>query len=956
MSQLFHVIMEKQDVRLRLPLKPGDKYLSKYVMHPDHEERQFLRPLGDYAMASIDDQAKAQQILSEGFVHTDGSHWWAAGGYVRDDGAVFVLLPEQVTDTEFFRRLGMRVDLAKWSDSFKVGKYIKRLWSHHRRYIEGDVVEKHNDVLTVRLSDGKIISVRYVRGKSPLTEGMNLVSGRCLKMLGINGKLGTGLRITALSPEGFSKGHAIVLDHLKFDLVLFDSKDMLRSDGKFVFALDELHSGNLFTDPQSVINFRMYQGPFMNQWADTFKFQVADALQDEEKLRNMLQFYNVDFHIWQREEAEHGGHPGEYIFKEKDWALLRALRAGLPVTKVPALLRKVYHLFMNKVMNCETKMRIPVQPEVGGARYILVDPTIFDMWGDPSLEGVLRGNQVYCPGHIGPVVFHRQPNAHRSEHHIANSVLIADHIAMDEGSFMFISKDVVEPVMKKLGGGDQDDRVVFYKDPDVVNHFSQLDAYPVETIVKPKAPERRANRFDIKLLRPRPVYDRTQIGIMLANQQQQRVNIGQAVNPIMMDAIITDQIRPILDYLIHLEPKDAKITKALAEMQKFQGYRMKSVASQLELIIDAIKRDGADTSAISEELRNFWQWLPVVPQCCVRRLPPSRKGDNLPVVVITDLDIILSDIHQSTVELEDYVVELSWQVVANENLPLEILTYPGLDDPTILQLALAISTFYHHQRELLMGGIETDEAKDRIAAFMKVDENVFNQFKNHPLILDAMIQLYKIIYSRKRAEAPLDAEGNPRPFPDGLLWAPRMGGLMIKALDRAGLTGRYVPVEYYDDSRRYKRDTHDVNINEGIVNISGTDTQVGMIDPVADGQTRMERGLVRVPTKNILPVESDDVEILTVVAGWTTRPDATPKALEDWRKHANEEVDLVPYVHYNEETSEEEHAVRVLLADGTEYGNITRRDAANIIVPTKGWLAPGKSARTMQVVLKGGRS
>lgn len=954
-NQQFHVVMKGREVKVRRPLPPGVKYDSKEYIHPDHEVRQFLEPLGTFAMASIEDVDKASYILDHGYIEAESkTEWHVAGGYIRDDGAVFCLLPERVTDAEFFKRLGMRVDLPKRTDSFKVGKYIKRLWSHHRRYVQGDVIEEQGDVLIVRLDNGKIISVRYAP-KSPLTEGMNLVSTKCLKMLGYNGEHGTGLRVTALSPRGFTKGHAIALEQLHYDLVMYETKELLKSNGRFTFALDELHPGKLYTDPQSVINFQLYNGPFLESWAETFMRQVIEALKDEEKLRNMLRFYNINFHRWERDDPKVGAVAGEYIFKEKDWALLRALRSGIGIVDTPGLIRKVFHLFVDKVMDCEDNVRIPVQPDKGGARYILIDPTIFDMWGNPSLDGVLRGNEVFCPGHIGPVAFHRQPNAHRMEHHIADSVHHAEHVAMDTGSFLFISKDAVVPVLKKLGGGDQDDRVVYYTDPEVVTHFSNLSPYPIEQVPVRVEPERARNRFIGDILKA--TYNRHILKVILANQSQQRVSIGQAVNPIMVDTLISDQRDNIINYLVNDAEQTTKVMSALVAMRGFEGYKMRKVASQLESIIDAVKRDGADVTVVANEIRAFWDWLPVVDESMLEggkyggRLPNSRRGDSLPVIVRTQLAEVLSNIAQARTELEDYLAEYTWEVAANRSMPEEIQTYP--DAIGDIQLAYAIRTFYHQTRERIMAPISEAQPKARIAAFLEVDKTVYDRFKDHPVIEHGMLKLYRMIYSKIQLNAPLDSEGRPRPYPDGLLWGPYMSGLTIKALDRAELTGRYVDVTFYDDRKRYRRGTYDVLIQEGIVNV-GPDNQVGMVDPIADRQTKMEGGLIKVPTQAVAPVETPNVVVATVVAGWRSRADTTPEKIREWKSHVMDKVQLVPYVYTDEKTGEASHAVRVLLENGEEYGKISAREADRVIVPTVGWLAPPDNphSNTMRVQFK----
>lgn len=956
MNQRFHVVMaENQRPITRVPLPEGIKYDSGRYIHTVHEVKQFLEPLGPFAMASVESQAEAEDVLRAGYSF-QGQTWYVGGGYVRDEGAVFCLLPYETTNNEFYHKLGLNIKLPNWNDSFKVGKYIKRLWSHHRTFIQGTVISETQDTITVQMDGGPVLTIRYAPN-SPITDGMHLVSNTLMNKMGWKAPVGAGLRLTTLSPRGFTKGHGIVIDGLKYDLVLFDNKTMLTSNGRFTLGLDELHPGNLFTDLQSVIHFQMYRASFIEEWAEKYAFGVVDALQDEEKLRSMLRFYQIGFHKWEKDDPEEGHTRGEYIYKERDWGLTRAMRAGVEITKTPALLRKVYNLFARQVMNCYGRVRIPVPTEVGGARYMMVDPYIFDMWGDPTLDGVLKGNEVYLPGHTGPCVFHRQPNAHCSERWHANSTQYAEHANIDHGNFMFISRDVVAKALGTLGGGDQDDRAVYYTDPKVVTHFEGLPVYPIQRIDKKAEPKASANRFAFKLRQP--VYDRDQLKVMLSTMKKQRVSIGQAVNPIMFDALITDEKENILSSLNSLprntEDEMKRINAATIEMQRYQGYMMAGVASQLETIIDAVKRDGSDVSSVANEIKAFWNWLPVVPQVMMRggyegngRLPEWRRGEHMPVMVKTQLDGVLDKINDMTTELEDYVAQLSWQVV--QDIPEEILTYPEEDGD--YQLALAIRQYYHEQREHLMSSVPANKSEDRKKAFMKVDANVYHMFKSHPRVLEAFVQLYKIIYSNRRAEAPIGENNRPKPYPDGLLWGPYTSGLTIRAMDAAELTGRYVEAHMYPEAKKYVRGDHDVNIENGVITIQGSNVQVGMIDPIADGETKLEHGLVKVPAQVFNPYIADATQVLTVVAGWTERKDSTPQAIAEWRKHLCEEVFLEPFAYKNEVSGETEHAVRVVLQDGTDYGRITRKDSHHVTQPMIGWLTLGRTPRTMCVTIK----
>lgn len=953
MNQQFHAVVKKGKLTMRVPWSPGQKYDSKKLIHPRHEVHQFLEKLGVFAMASIDDPDKATQLLDYGFYNEETKQLWhACGYYVRDTGTVFVLLPEHISDAEFAKRLGLRIEIPQPSDTFKVGKYLKRLWSHHRKYIEGDVIEEHDDWIMVKLDNGKVITVRYAP-QSPLTEGMNLISTRTLKMLGYRAQHGSGLRVTALSTRGFTKGHAIALEQLHFDMVMYETKPLLKSDGRFVFALDELHSGKLFTDCQSAMNYQ--QGAFLEPFAETYMRQVSDAFADEEKLRNMLRFYDFGFHKNEHDTDEQ--ERGEYIWKEKDWSLQRAMRAGLPISQIPGLLRRSYNLFTNNVMQCEGNIRIPVQPEVGGARYILVDPTIFDMWGNPSLNGVLVGNQVYCPKHVGAVVFHRQPNAHRAEHHIAESVHHPEHVAMDTGCFMFMSRDTIVGALKKLGGGDQDDRVVYYTDLEIVKHFNNLPSYPVVNVVQPAEPEALTNRFLNKLRTPQ--YDRPAVKAILSQQLKQRVTIGQAVNPIMVDTHISDETANIINYLCAIPDKKAKEINALKWMRERQPYQNRRVASQLESIIDGAKRDGKDSLHVAKEIQKFWTDLKVSPEFMLSggefggRLPKWKKDDPNLVIVRTSIDDVMDKIKQVRIELEDYVNLLSWERVMEMQIPEEVLTYP--DTPGDEQLAKAIRGYYLDQISEIMSKADNNR-KARVEAFMEVDKNVYDRFKNHPCIIPAMIKLYIMVYSNRRLEVPRDeTTGRPKGFPDGVLWGPRMSGLTLQALDAAGSTVRYTDVSFYDDSKKYRRGSFDVVVRDGVV-FAGDTREVGMVDPaVVSGNAKMERGLIGVPTHAVIPQPKPKrTEALTVVNGWSSKPEATREVIKAWKDQAASGsimATLVPYTRKGED-GQEEHAVRVLV-DGKEYGHITKQrgECYAITTETVGWLVPARDRMTNTVMV-----
>jgi len=967
-NQRYHIVFNKGKVTVRRPWKGTEieKYSSSGVpakegkpevpaMFGNHEKRQFLEALGDFILVTIEDKQPgiASQILSEGYTVVDPdtqaqSKWYVAGYYVRDDSVVYIMTPTKMNDEQFFKHRGLRVDLeGEWGNSFKVGKYMKRLYSHHRKYMEGTVVGEDGPVIHVKLDSGRMLQVKYAdHGK--LTDGMSLVSTHCMKMMGLKQEVGQGLRITALSPKGFSKGHAIVLPDLQYDLVLFNSKKMLFGE-KFTFGMDWLHDGGaVYTDIQSYVNFRFVDQQYLKAWSTDYMSTVVDAVKDTEKLRKMLQFYKLETHMDKDADGD-----ATFVNRDKDWTLLNALRHGVDIQQHPALVRRYFNLFTKTVMNCETDMRCPISKTIGGARYAIVDPSIFDMWGDPTLEGELRGNTVYCDDKVGEVAFHRQPNGHRNEHHVAQTVQSAHLKNIDTGCFMFMSRDMIVKSLDKLGGGDQDDRLVYYTDQNVVDHFKtlELDPYPVVRTPEVITPARKLNVFAKQLVRT-PRYDRPQLLMMLDQMKEQNMSIGVVVNAVMQDTCISDHKDVIINDIITRLPVTDKHVEALAWMKAYPGYVLRDTASHLEDFIDAVKKTGSNKKGSGDEVRKFNRTYLVTTEFFTRggryngRVPASRREQDHPVIVRCPIDDEIDMVKSIRRDLEDIVTDNCYQMMVQ--VPEEILTYPTID-PVSEQLAKKIKTDYHQQWDAFKL-LKTDP----IIAYKKIDESLYKQYGNHPLILDAMVWLYKQVMEKRKPEAPRNEDGQLKKFPDGILWGTNMAMLTIKMLEMVGLAGRFVPVDLA--SKKYQYAEVNVTIKDGIVKETSTNKVIGTVDPMADGTETVKGGyaFVKPNSQDVYPYEGPEPKwiSLSVVNGWGSKPH-TPVDLAQWRAQEQKEVTLVPYTFIDPDTQDESHAVRVML-DGVEYGHITRRDAMYITKPTQGWLAPNINGgpQSMSVITK----
>lgn len=967
LNQKWHLIIKggKTTVRrqwlgpdVEMYSSKDDPELGRPAMFGEHEQRQFLERLGPWMMASVslDDDVTSNVLMTEGWTDPDGVKWYMPDGaaFVRDEGMVHILTPNRMSKADFLRKLGFHINLKKHEDKNKVSKYLKRLWSPHKNYVQGDIIQRFGDyVFLVQLPNGKRILVKYMDQLNDglsmqIVDGMNLITKRCLDLLDHKGIVGSGLKLTALSPHGLSKGFAIVMDNLDFDLILYGSKPQLTGD-KFTIAIDDIKPGKLLTDVQSVLNFQLYRSSFMVDWTIKFYRDVLEALGDEEKLKSMLNFYNMEFH-----KEDRG--MGDFIEQESDWALLRALREDIAVTNVPALMRKVSHLFLNRVMDCYKKIRIPVPEDVGTTRYILVDPTVFMKDGRVNLnQGVLNKDQVYVPGIQGEVVFHRQPNAHRSEHYAAFSVYNARLAALNTDTFMFASAKNIKAMLDALGGGDQDDRVCIYTDPKVVEHFGELIQYQLEPLVIDMATEQE-NIFSDYLRKLD--YDNLELKNMLSQQKRQRMSIGRAVNPLMQDAAISDNYQMIVAQLKAIPNPTEKQQSAIRGLGFYNKDMLRKLASRLEHIIDSIKKSGGDLSIEDKMVKDFYKFLPVVANCLRDRLPASLQGEKHPVIVLTPLDHVLSRIRDIRQQLDDTITHLEWQRVSD--IPVEVATYPtnpsGINPSPAAALARTIRNFYGQEASRQLVNVDQDDWQRRMTIYTKdggIDDVTFKHFKDHPFIIDAMVELYILVYSERRSQAPKGEDGKLKHYPDGILWGPRMSGLTVKMLRRCGLTSRFVSMDTWFN-KKYKRATLDVRVNTGIVTPVGQDDQIGLADPLVPDTTTtsLDQGLLKVPGNVIFPVSETDAFIYLIRANHVREKDLPRMRLDDWNSYAHEIVMLVPYEYFPIDQPGHFLSVNVVLKDsGVSIGYVDGKEVEDITEPTEARLIPSAENYVLYAVV-----
>jgi len=375
--------------------------------------------------------------------------WSVAAGYFKTGWVTLFLTPGRKEFLWARDKLGLLVE----GNLDKAFKYVKRLYAPYQAHT------------FVPVSDVKYRIIEYDGDLGRVLEGAVLIRHSAAnKWFGGNIKVGEILKFTALTVEGMVKGHALVLpdSRLSYDFVSYEIKREVRStSGEMFVGMIGRAIGHDWarTDIQSLTNFEL--ASFFHEETRAFLDEVETHIMDPEWLREKLAVYAT---------LDDDPDAGQTAMK-----LVQALKQFDNPLEFPFMKRSIINTFL-KMMTDPGRGRVITHKAI--KRYLFPDMTAFNHKGEFMGEGsgVLGHASVFAGSNVeGDVVFHRQPNA-EGEYYPAVAI-VSEKLAELEGHALFYSvADLKEAayMLEVLGGGDNDDGVIVWYDPDVVEHFLDL--------------------------------------------------------------------------------------------------------------------------------------------------------------------------------------------------------------------------------------------------------------------------------------------------------------------------------------------------------------------------------------------------------------------------------------------------------------------------------------------------
>lgn len=814
----------------RRPLTAAEVYNPDVHFDPVRETSAFLNAVMpcDYIQVTWDiNQAgvdEAKNVLLNGLSSTtvlgfpkDLGEWEYFTGTARDHiKAVFVPKGSDLDLSE----IGVHVDLTPKGkkDLYQMAatamKRLNRLFAPVEYSVFGQVVEKKADVYEVLLDDGSKVSIRVLPA-DVYVDGWNAYSPRGAELLaGLqNPRHGDGFRITAGTPDAFFKGHACVVDHLKYDAVFYGGKPEVHLDRFYHGRLSELHVSDPNTDFQSLINF-FVQGnglTLFGNMCEAFFKTMTYALQDSERFRRSMMAVHGK---WVR-KAESWDAQGLDV--KPEWLCSRAASLGIDAC-FPGLFRSDIRMLSPLI----DRVGLGVVPMSGFAqrRYLMPSPWIIDSLGNVCPENDRLKGQVAFSMDIepGPIVMWRQPNGNVNERFHCESVQAPDlWKKAGRGQIIYLGADMIPQAMKAMGGADFDDPVIVSSHPGIVTHFKNLASYPeagpASVQTQQEYPKRSMQFVEQLQYRIEPTKWTLHHLLHQVDDALNSTGIGVIVNALMLDTLITlgksHMINDLTFQIEALEKSETPDGLAQAELlwqgiewlEQRPDYVLRDMGNDLESRIDSIKMlGGSGMNTDVEAIQNMYDDTVVFPQCWTiggflgtGRIP-DRIMQEGPITAKTQFCQMLEDTNVLREAFDEAVKEVEW-LLTNACVPQELLAkYPRNND--IEEYVSDIRQMWFEQWEEAR---KTSPIMDRdtvAAIYRRISEELSDELYNGPFVekLDHVaVRLAARVYKGTHVTAPLDEEGKTYHVRDGLLWTSALGNAFLDAIERTGLAGR---VEY----------------------------------------------------------------------------------------------------------------------------------------------------------------
>ena len=365
---------------------------------------------------------------------------------------------------------------------------------------------------------------------------------------------------------------------------------------------------------------------------------------------------------------------------------------------------------------------------------------------------------------------------------------------IDRGAAMFVhlgfaaSPEGTPGMAKSFNGADFDDSVLALLDPEIVQHWKTLPAYP--WVVGTPTEVKVIDDGDALFQRHPRVrsYDGDYVYCMLFDAKRGQTGIGYVVNAITWFNLLWLHRESIVAELRAMQPSP-QVAEAIRWMeQELPKSRMPMVASRLEEIIDAIKLNRSSIDWANGIITEFRESCPVAPKFWWQggfqgqgRIPRDRiENGNEPIPVTTAMDVAREQWIELFQKARRFADKESWRNCWR--VPPEIRSFPTR--PEAAAAARDFWMFYNRTREAKKAEF-LKEGKDHrgkkvlteqdagIAAYLYAEEDVHNRIKASGMYLDIYAELVKLVFDRGLTlEPPRNPDGTVKPIADGILGGP----------------------------------------------------------------------------------------------------------------------------------------------------------------------------------------
>ena len=453
-------------------------------------------------------------------------------------------------------------------------------------------------------------------------------------------------------------------------------------------------------------------------------------------------------------------------------------------------------------------------------RYLFPEPFVFDKQGYPHWDRSTLPDvdSVYLGGFDGEFISLRNPNASHKESGKLRGRRLQRFADIDRGSVMFVhlgfaaSPDGTPGMAKSFNGADFDDSVLALLDPEIVQHWNALPAYPL--VVATPTEVKVIDDGDALFQRHPSVrlYDHDYVRCMLYEAKRGQTGIGYVVNAITWFNLLWLHRESIVAELQAMQPSQ-QVADAIRWMeQELPKSRMPMVASRLEEIIDAIKLNGRSVDWASDVIIEFRETCPVAPKFWWQggylgqgRIPRNRlENGNQPIPVTTAMDVAREQWIELFQKARRFADKESWKHCWR--VPPEIRSFPTR--PEAAAAARDFWMFYNRTREakkteFLMAGRDhrgkkvTSEQDAGIAAYLYAEEDVHSRIKASGMYLEIYAELVKLVFDRAMTLEPTRyPDGTIKQVADGILGGPHTLDGLLDIARAAGVTRCHVPLTW----------------------------------------------------------------------------------------------------------------------------------------------------------------